>query len=257
MGSTTNRQTSDLADPGATRLRVPRAQDRSRNHPGPQQHFAYPEHPAHAAAGSTTTAISSDAPAPKKTLARTARRAHHTAATLSDHAQTQLLKQLHASGRLQTFVDHGSRFRDTVFAKLPDLAARLVKFLEASPTYHYTTAGQPILILPDDVALTKDQLKMLQSVLDKFVPQQKPMDLDGKQVQQVRKVSIHVNTVGQAPDYATLPGGSDGIANQGAAKPITTITFDKPGAPPRVEKETGGPAAGPNGYATRPDGTVA
>ena len=258
MGSTANRQKSDLPEPGATTLRVPHARDRSGNGhtstthttpvPGPQQHFPYPQHPAHYAA--SPGPVASNAPAPQKTLARVARRSRKHLEDVTDHAQSQLLKQLHASGRLQTFVDHGSKFRDEVFAKLPELSKKLIDFLTATPTYHFTASGVPKLVLPDGVAMTAEQLRLLQSVLDKFVPQQKPMDLDGKQTQPVRKVSIHVATVGQAPDYEKLPGGSDGIANQGAAKPVTTITFDKPGASPRVSKDTDGPAAGPDGPVT-------
>lgn len=182
--------------------------------------------------------VSSNAPAPTTTLARMRRRASHDTNAVTQHAQTRMLKQLDAQGRLRTFVDHGSQFRDDLMKAMPGLSARLVKFLEAEPTYVYNNQGTPKLVMPDDAALTDQQISILTKVLDKFLPKQKPMDLDGQQKSTTRKVSIHVHTVGDTPDYKNIPGGADGIANAGAAKPITTITFGAPGAEPVVTEET-------------------
>lgn len=181
--------------------------------------------------------VSSNAPAPSKTLARVKRRADQHIQRISGQAQMQMLKQLEAQGRLPTFVDHGSKFRDKLMESMPDLADRLVAFLKAEPTYVYNNQGTPKLVVPDDAALTDQQIAIMSKVLDKFLPKQKPMDLKGEQKPATRKVSIHVHTVGDTPDYKTLPGGSDGIADVGSAKPITTITFDKPGAEPVITEE--------------------
>lgn len=188
--------------------------------------------------------VTSNAAPPDRqgSLARIARRTRETVQDVGEHAQQQLLKQLAASGHLRpTFVDHGSQFRDKVMEAMPGLAQRLIDFLGAAPTYSFNNAGNPVLVVPEEFALTEPQIRLLQSVLDKFVPQQKPMDLSGDQKTQggTRKVSIHVATVGNAPEYSKLPGGSDGIAGAGEAKQITTITFDKAGSEPIITQESG------------------
>lgn len=186
--------------------------------------------------------VSSNLAPEPKLLARVRRRAAKPDAAA--YQRQKIFKQLEASGQLPSFVDRGAAFRDAILAEAEKLSDKLVKFLLTEPEVVLTPQGVK-LVMPEGARMTDAQVRVLERLLDKFVPQQKPMDLQGKQDTGPRKVSIFVNTVGHKPDYEKLPGGTDGLS-VGAAQPTSILKFDAPAqpvidatpAPPPPEKET-------------------
>lgn len=150
-------------------------------------------------------------------------------AFVSGKKQQMLLdrtENLDIEGKLPVFLSNAAMFKDIMAAGLPPLAKKIQTFLQATPVRAETRNG-PVNILPAEVDMTPDQVKMALKLTDKFIPAQLPMDMAGQQQQANQtKIEVGITQVGTTPDYGTLPGEVNGIPS-GATVPQqnTTVTF--------------------------------
>ncbi|NDD54211.1 hypothetical protein EBZ39_10110 [bacterium] len=136
------------------------------------------------------------------------------------------LENLDVEGKLPVFLSNAAMFKDIMAAGLPPLAQKIQTFLMATPVREQTKNG-PVNILPANVDMTPDQVKMAIKLTDKFIPAQLPMDMAGQQLQAGQtKIEVGITQVGSTPDYGSLPGEVNGIPS-GATVPQqnTTVTF--------------------------------
>lgn len=152
-------------------------------------------------------------------------------------------EDLDTEGRLPAFMGNLAMFRDTVFAALPDVAQTLVRFMQARP-YTYTpervdvhgnvSYGAAQQLLPDDVALTPEQVRIMHLLLTKATPGQMDVDTVGKPKSPIADNQVHItiNQVGHTPNYHDLPGQVVGIggraAHPGASIQMAEVVFSSP-----------------------------
>lgn len=132
------------------------------------------------------------------------------------------------SQKYPSFLGNQRQFVDRLYNHLPDLAERLVSFLQATPERITSSNGTTQLLVPPDVALTDGQLQMYKLILQKGLPNQQPVNINGDQTQRNEgKVHITINQSGPDIDFAESGKVIDGV-QQGQASQIGTLRFKKP-----------------------------
>ena len=83
-------------------------------------------------------------------------------------------------------------------------------------------------MLPENVALTDGQLQLFKLILQKGLPNQAPVNMQGDQNQFANgKVNITINQTGATPDLENITSPVDGI-RRGQAEKVNTISFNRP-----------------------------
>jgi hypothetical protein len=83
-------------------------------------------------------------------------------------------------------------------------------------------------MVPEDRALTDGQLQLFKMVLQKGLPNQAPISMQGKQnPMESGKVNITINQTGPSVDFDNLSAPVDGII-QGRAEKVNTLSFKRP-----------------------------
>ena len=100
--------------------------------------------------------------------------------------------------------------------------------MTAQPERVYGSNGTVQLMVPEDRALTDGQLQLFKMVLQKGLPNQAPVSMQGKQnPMDSGKVNITINQTGPSVDFDTLSAPVDGVI-QGRAERVNTLSFKRP-----------------------------
>ena len=127
-----------------------------------------------------------------------------------------------------TFLGSQRQFIDRIYQHLPEVADKLINFMAASPERVYGSNGTVQLMLPENVALTDGQLQLFKLILQKGLPNQAPVNMQGDQNQFANgKVNITINQTGPTPDLENITSPIDGI-RRGQAEKVNTISFNRP-----------------------------
>ena len=127
-----------------------------------------------------------------------------------------------------SFLGNQRQFIDRIYQCLPDMADKLVGFMTAQPERVYGSNGTVQLMVPEDRALTDGQLQLFKMVLQKGLPNQAPVSIQGKQnPMDSSKVNITINQTGPSVDFDTLSAPVDGVI-QGRAERVNTLSFKRP-----------------------------
>ena len=144
---------------------------------------------------------------------------------------TQELEKVEAEdtvGKHPSFLGNQRQFVDRLYKELPDLADKLLSYLQATPERIISNNGTAQLMVPADVALTEGQLQMYKMILQKALPNQQPINVNGDQSQRTDgKVHITINQSGPDIDFETTGEVIEGVQT-GQASKIGTLTFKKP-----------------------------
>jgi len=141
----------------------------------------------------------------------------------------------------QRYMGNQAVFRDRLYARLPDVADRIVDFVLAPNKLLFDQKGRPYNMVADDTkSMTKEQAHLANMILLKTMQTMAPIDEDGKAVGPAGgtgPVKIIVNTINgyQASDDAA-PAGAQGepgaggaptnLGRMGQAKSVTSVVFD-------------------------------
>lgn len=127
-----------------------------------------------------------------------------------------------------SFLGNQRQFIDRIYQYLPDMADKLVSYMTAKPERVYGNNGTVQLMVPEDRALTDGQLQLFKMVLQKGLPNQAPISMQGKQnPMESGKVNITINQTGPSVDFDNLSAPVDGII-QGKAEKVHTLSFKRP-----------------------------
>jgi hypothetical protein len=127
-----------------------------------------------------------------------------------------------------SFLGNQRQFIDRIYQYLPDMADKLVSYMTAKPERVYGNNGTVQLMVPEDRALTDGQLQLFKMVLQKGLPNQAPISMQGKQnPMESGKVNITINQTGPSVDFDNLSAPVDGII-QGRAEKVNTLSFKRP-----------------------------
>ncbi len=127
-----------------------------------------------------------------------------------------------------SFLGNQRQFIDTLYKELPALADRLVSYMSAVPERHVSANGTMQLMIPEKAALTDGQLQLFKMILQKGLPNQQPVNMNGDQSQKTDgKVHITINQSGPEIDFDQSGEVIQGV-QQGRAKQVGTLTFKKP-----------------------------
>jgi hypothetical protein len=92
----------------------------------------------------------------------------------------------------------------------------------------YGSNGTVQLMLPEDVAMTDGQLQLFKLILQKGLPNQAPVNMQGEQNQLGSgQVAITINQTGPSVDLEGITSSVDGI-RRGQAEKVNTISFNRP-----------------------------
>ena len=127
-----------------------------------------------------------------------------------------------------SFLGNQRQFIDRIYQYLPDMADKLVSYMTAQPERVYGNNGTVQLMVPEDRALTDGQLQLFKMVLQKGLPNQAPVSMQGKQnPMESGKVNITINQTGPSVDFDTLSAPVYGVI-QGRAEKVNTLSFKRP-----------------------------
>ena len=127
-----------------------------------------------------------------------------------------------------SFLGNQRQFIDRIYQYLPDMVDKLVGYMSAQPERVYGNNGTVQLMVPEDRALTDGQLQLFKMVLQKGLPNQAPISMQGKQnPMETGKVNITINQTGPSVDFDTLTAPIDGVI-QGRAEKVNTLSFKRP-----------------------------
>jgi hypothetical protein len=130
-----------------------------------------------------------------------------------------------------------AHFRQQLQRALPALVSDVTKFLTTRPTTMATPGGSLMQMLPDNVAMTKDQVKLATTIIAKMLPSYVPENFDGTKVDQMPSVvKVSINQVGPDVDLAKAPG-TPVTAGQAIARKTSLITISRAGV--QIEAGTG------------------
>jgi len=134
----------------------------------------------------------------------------------------------------QRYIGNQAVFRDRLYARLPDVADRIVDFVLAPNKLIVDSKGRPYNMVDDDkLNMTKEQAHLANMILLKTMQTMAPVNDDGQPVSAgaaVGPVKIIVNTINgyQGGADETKPQGAEqsNMGRMGQAKSVTTVTFD-------------------------------
>jgi hypothetical protein len=127
-----------------------------------------------------------------------------------------------------SFLGNQRQFIDKLYTKLPSLADRLVTYLEAVPERVISSNGTVQMLVPEGAALTDGQLQLYKMILQKGLPNQQPVNMNGDQTQRADgKVHITINQSGPEIDFEQTGEVIQGV-HTGQAKQVGTLSFKKP-----------------------------
>jgi hypothetical protein len=127
-----------------------------------------------------------------------------------------------------SFLGNQRQFIDRIYQHLPQVAEKLIQFMTANPERVYGSNGTVQLMLPEDVAMTDGQLQLFKLILQKGLPNQAPVNMQGEQNQLGSgQVAITINQTGPSVDLEGITSSVDGI-RRGQAEKVNTISFNRP-----------------------------
>ena len=127
-----------------------------------------------------------------------------------------------------SFLGNQRQFIDTLYTELPALASRLVDYLHARPERITSSNGTVQLLVPEKEALTDGQLQMYKLILQKGLPTQQPVSMNGDQAERADgKVHITINQSGPEIDFEQTGEVIQGVKS-GKATQVGTLTFKRP-----------------------------
>lgn len=127
-----------------------------------------------------------------------------------------------------SFLGNQRQFIDRIYQHLPQVAEKLIQFMTANPERVYGSNGTVQLMLPEDVAMTDGQLQLFKLILQKGLPNQAPVNMQGEQNHLgTGKVAITINQTGPSVDLEGITSSVDGI-RRGQAEKVNTISFNRP-----------------------------
>lgn len=134
----------------------------------------------------------------------------------------------------QRYMGNQAVFRDRLYARLPDVADRIVDFVLAENEHITDTKGRPFTVVKDPKrSMTREQAHLANMILLKTMQTMAPIDETGKAVDaggRVGPVKIIVNTINgyQGGESEAKPAGATqaNMGQMGQAKSVTSVVFD-------------------------------
>lgn len=148
--------------------------------------------------------------------------------------EIELLEDAAVAKARQRYMGNQAVFRDRLYARLPDVADRIVDFVLAENEHITDTKGRPFTVVKDPKkSMTKEQAHLANMILLKTMQTMAPIDETGKAIEagaRTGPVKIIVNTINgyQGGESESKPAGATqaNMGQMGQAKNITTVTFD-------------------------------